>query len=98
MTRDQLLQSISELEAAANNMDEPDKTFKLSDIDQLKMELDGMALSDINARMAAISLPDINEMNSNIASAKDANNQHTQRVAAFNSAFQFITGVLKFVI
>lgn len=98
MTKEEILSKIAELEEAAKSMDEPDKTFKLSDIDQLKIELEGLAISDVAEKMRSISLPEIEQMDSNIAAAKDATAAHSQRVLAFNMAFEFIKGALGIII
>jgi len=95
ITTEQLLVKIQELKEAAESMTEPDKTFALSDIDGLQIQLESMALSDIAAKLNAISLPEIKEMDEEIAKAKNAMAEHQKRVDAFNFAFQLITKVLK---
>ncbi|MDH3597431.1 MAG: hypothetical protein OEU09_22315 [Rhodospirillales bacterium] len=91
MTREELEAEIQRLKHGAEGLDEPDKTFKLNDIAQLEIELQGMALADITAALRDITLPDLNEMKAQIDAAVDATKAHEQRVNAFNTAF----GLLK---
>lgn len=98
MDKQELLNKIESLEHAAEGFNEPDKTFMLDDVSRLKIQLEGMAISDIAAKMNAISLPKLDEMNANINAAKDANSSQSQRIEAFKSAFNFIKGVLGIVV
>ena len=75
-------------------MDEPDKTFKLDDISQIKISIDSMAVSDIAEKMQSIELPSLQEMDSNIDLAIQATSSHEQRVSAFNKAYGIIKGAI----
>ena len=86
------------LEQAAEGFNEPDKTFMLDDVSRLKIQLEGMAISDIVAKMNVISLPELGKMNANIQAAKNANSSQSQRVEAFKSAFNFIKSVIGIII
>ncbi|MBL6954339.1 MAG: hypothetical protein ISR50_17005 [Alphaproteobacteria bacterium] len=90
MTPEDLKTKIAELEAAAQGLGEPDKTFKLSDVAQLRIQLEGMALQDLTAKLNQMALPDIEAMNRKIADAKNATEDQQFRVDAFNTALNFI--------
>ncbi|MGR5159945.1 hypothetical protein [Vibrio owensii] len=94
MDKQALLKKISQLEQAAQQMDEPDKTFKLDDISQLKISIDRMAVSDIAEKMQSIELTSIKEIDSSIQLAKKATSSHIQRVSAFNIAYGIIKGAI----
>lgn len=94
MNKQELLNNISQLEQAAEEMDEPDKTFKLTDVSKLKISIEGMAISDIAQKMGSIDLPKIQEMDDNIQLAKQAISSHAQRVDAFNKAYEIIKGAI----
>ena len=98
MTKDEILEKIAVLNQAAENLEEPDKTLKLSNLDQLKIELLGMAISEIADKMQSITLSDIEEMEANIKVAKDAAVANSDRVAAFNRAYNFIKGTIGIVL
>ena len=95
MTRDELNAQIIELESAADGLEEPDKTFKLNELSILKIQLEGMALSDITAKLDNIHLPDVKEIEQKIADAKQATADHQTRVDALDSAFEKIKTVLR---
>lgn len=94
MTKDEILAKITELKEAAEGLDEPEKTFKLSDIDQLEIEVQGMAISDVADKMRTISLPALQDMDAAIQAARDATAAQAQRLAAFDKAYGFIKGAL----
>lgn len=94
MTKDEILEKIVVLRQAADSLEEPEKTFKLSDTDQLEIQLQGMAISDVADKMRSISLPDLEAMDANIQAASDATAAHSQRVSAFNRAYDFVKGAL----
>jgi len=98
MDENELLSKINELERVAKTLDEPEKTFKLCEISQLRIEAAGMAISDVAAKMKAISLPRIEEMDTQIAAAADATSAHSARVAAFDSAYRILKGFLGLVV
>lgn len=91
MTRDELNARIAVLKAAAEGLEEPDSTFKLNDIAALEIELEGLALDELVARLNRITLPDIRKMDQKIAAARQDNTDNQFRVDAFNTAF----GILK---
>ena len=95
MTTDQLLIKIEELQEATESMTEPDRTFALADIAKLQIELQSMALADIEAKLNAVPLPQIEEMDKEIEKAKNAMIEHQKRVKAFGIAFQIIKKGLK---
>ena len=94
MDKQELLNKISQLEQAAEEMDEPDKTFKLTDVSTLKISIEAMAISDIAQKMQSIDLPKINEMEDSIQLATQAISSNAQRVHAFNKAYGIIKGVI----
>ncbi|MBO9492419.1 hypothetical protein J7384_18805 [Endozoicomonas sp. G2_1] len=98
MNKQELLDKISQLEQAAEQLDEPDKTFKLTDASKLKIAIEGMAISDIAQKMQSIELPKIQEMESSIHLATQAINSNAQRVDAFNKAYGIIKGALSLAI
>ncbi len=90
MTKEELQNKIQELTEAANGLEEPDKTFALSDVDRLKIEVEGMALAEILQKLEQIKIPDLQEMDKQIKAAKDANNSATKRVDALNFALKLL--------
>jgi len=94
MTRKELDNKIRELTETADGLDEPDKTFKLNEVDRLKIEIEGMALQELRNKLEQIQLPDIEEMDEQIAAAKDATTAHKTRVDAFNAAIEILTAAL----
>ncbi len=91
MTREELKTKIQELTEAANGLAEPDKTFKLGEVDRLKIKLEGMALEELRQKLEQIQLPDLQQIDEQIAAAKDSTEAHQARVHAFNAAI----GILK---
>lgn len=98
MTRDELKTKINELKDVASSLAEPDKTFKLGEINQLEIELEGMALDEIRQKLDQISLPSVQEMDDLIDKAKKATEEHQSRVNAFNGAFSILKKALGIVI
>ena len=98
MTREELETEIGRLKQGAEGLDEPDKTFKLNDIAQLEIELQGMALADVTAALRDITLPDLNEMKAQIDAAVDATSAHERRVNAFNTAYGLLTKGLRLAV
>lgn len=98
MDKQALLNKIAQLEQAAQQMDEPDKTFKLDDISQLKIFIESMSISDITQKMQSIELPKIQEMDSSIQLAIKATATHLQRINAFNKAYGIIKGAINLVL
>lgn len=94
MDKQALLNKISQLEQAAQQMDEPDKTFTLDDISQIKISIASMSISDIAQKMQSLDLHSIQEMDSSIQLAIQATSTHSQRMRAFNNAY----GIIKVVI
>jgi len=98
MNKQELLDKIELLRQAAEGLDEPDKTFKLSDISILIIKLEALAISEITQKMNLISLPEISDMDAEIQAANNAINSHENRVLAFNNAFNFIKGAIGIVV
>lgn len=94
MTRDKLNQKIAALESAADTLQEPDRTLKTVEINTLKNQIDGLALSDIADKMATISTPTVAEIDKKIEAAKEAAKKATaaqnMRVDAINSVIGLI--------
>ncbi len=95
MTKEEIEAKIEELKESADDFEEPDRTFSLGKINQLEIELQGMALSEITALMASIELPEIESMEQQIQAASDATKEQSERVEAFNNAFDFLKGCLE---
>ncbi len=98
MDKNELQVKIDELERVANTLDGSQKKFKLIDISQLRMQIDSTAIADLVAKMQAISLPSIQQMDAQIAAARDATAAHSARVAAFDSAYGILKGFLDIVV
>ena len=90
MTRDELNQKIAALESAAGTLEEPDRSLTSVEINNLKNQIDGMALADIAAKMATITTPTVAEMDAKIKAAKDATAAQNMRVNAINSVIGLI--------
>jgi hypothetical protein len=91
MTKEELDQKIAALEGAAASLDFDQRT----DLRTLQNHLDGMALNDIAGKLATMQLPDIKELDSKIAAAKQATADRGKAVAAFNAALSIIGSALK---
>lgn len=98
MDKQELLTNIAQLQEAAEQMDEPEKTFKLTDVSILKISVEGMSISDIAQKMQSIELPKIQEMEEGIQLATQAVISHTARVNAFNKAYGIIKGAIELAI
>ena len=98
MTREELQDKIDELEEAAGSLDEPEKTFKLGEIDRLKIKIEGMALEDVLKELEKMELPAHTVIDEQIKKAKDAQEANETRVEAFNIAFSIIKTALKIII
>ncbi|MBN7818703.1 hypothetical protein [Bowmanella yangjiangensis] len=94
MNKQEILEKISQLEHSARKMNEPEKTFKLSDASKLKIAIEGMSISDIAQKIGSIDLPKIQEIEENISLAKQAKISHSQRVDAFNTVYGIIKDVI----
>lgn len=98
MTKEEIESKIAELKESVDDFSEPERTFKLSKINQLEIELQGMALSDIAALMSDIELPEIESMEQHIQAANDATKEQSERVEAFNKAYDLLEGALEIAI
>lgn len=98
MSKQELLNKIELLRQAAEGLDDPDKTFMLSDISILIIKLESFTLSEITQKMNSMSLPEISDMDTEIQVANNAINSHGNRVLAFNNAFSFIKRAFGIVI
>lgn len=98
MDKQDLLKKVSMLKQAAEDMDEPDKTFKLDDVSQMKIAIESMSISDIAQKMQQIDTPKIQEIDDSIQLALQATASHSQRVHAFNKAYGVIKGAIKLAI
>lgn len=98
MNKQELLNKVSELTQAAQQFEEPKKTFKLDDVSELKISIESMSVSDIAEKMRSIDLPSMQEMEDSIQKANEATNTHSQRVDAFNKAYSFIKGAIVMVV
>ncbi|MBK1887769.1 hypothetical protein [Marinobacter sp. DY40_1A1] len=98
MTKNELIEKINSMKSAAENMDEPEKTFSLSDIRQLEIEVMGMSVSSIAEKMQAVNLPSVHDMDSNIKNANNSTIEHSQRVGYLNSAISLVKEALNIVV
>ncbi|RUO25571.1 hypothetical protein CWE09_02220 [Aliidiomarina minuta] len=81
-----LMKKTAELEQAAEQMDEPARTFALDDISELKISIKSQSLEDIVQKMQGFQLPEFDEMDKNIELAKQATQDQAKRVDALNKA------------
>ena len=98
MNKQEILDKIEELNQAAEGLEGATRVFKLNDVSQLKITLEGMSIQDVADKMSSISLPDLSEMEEAIQEASDSIKSHDQRVAAFNKAFSFIKTSLSIIV
>ncbi len=98
MTKNELIEKINSMKSAAENMDEPEKTFSLNDIRQLEIEVLGMSVSSIAEKMQSVSLPNIYEMHIYIKNANTSTIEHSQRVRYLNSAISLVKEALNIVV
>lgn len=98
MTIDELKRMIAELKLAAASLAEPERTFKLQEVGRLEMKIESMALDDVAAKMAAISLPDQRQIDEQIAAAKQALKDHASRLAAIDTALGIVKTALGILI
>lgn len=90
MNRQELMEKIEALEEAASGLEGAARIFKGNDIKQLKIQIEGMAIDDIESKMSQIELPDLEDMDKAIQEASDAIKSQNDRVAAFDKAYSFI--------
>jgi hypothetical protein len=98
MDKQELLANVAQLQEASEQMDEPEKTFKLTDVSILKISIEGMSISDIAQKMQSIELPKIQEMEESIQLATQAVTSHAARVNAFNKAYGIIKSAIELAI
>lgn len=98
MNKQQLINKIEELRQAANGFEGATKAFKLSEISVLNIQIEGMEIHDIAAKMNSITLPDLASMDVAIENAASAIKSQQQRVHAFEQAYSFIKTALGMVI
>lgn len=89
MTEQELINKIVELEKAAGD----DSMMRIR-INKLKIKLEGNILSEVVAKMNSISLTDIAQLDVQIQQANNAQLVHDKRVSAFNSAYNFLKGII----
>lgn len=98
MDKQTLLHNVLLLRQAAEKIDEPEKTFKLDDVSQLKIAIESMAISDIAQKMQQIDTPGKQVIDDSIQLALQANLSQSQRLDAFNKAYGVIKAVMKLAV
>jgi len=71
MTEHELELKLLSLTKLAENMPEPDRTFKLNEIDQLKIQLQGTALNELRTKLEQVTLIDNHAIDKKIVAAKE---------------------------
>jgi hypothetical protein len=94
MLQQQLELKILALTQLAKSMDEPDRTFKLNEIDQLTMQLQGLAFSDLNAKLAQVKLTDIQTIDEKITAVQQSASIQKSTVEVFDFSLTLIKTAL----
>ncbi len=94
MTEQELKARIADLKMLAETLEEPEKTLRLNEINMLKMEIEGMALDDLNSRLEKIKLADIQIMDAEIAAAKEAVSIQQKVIKAFDVGIKIVKTAL----
>lgn len=94
MDKQAIMNKIEDLKIASDNLDEPEHTLLSGEIRRLKIKLEGMAISEITAKMDAISFPSISQIDNLIKEAKDAENSQSKRIGAIKVVVDMFKEVL----
>ena len=84
MTREELKRNMSALTRLAESLSEPEKTFKLTEIDLLTIQLQGMALHDLHDNLKKVKLIDIEQIDHVIRRAQYAHQNQDFALKTFN--------------
>ena len=98
MNKEELLEKIDNLKQVAETLEGNTRVYKLNDISQLKIEIEGMSIEDIATKMSSISLPDISQMQESIQEASSSITSQDNKISAFNTAYGIIKTALNIII
>ena len=95
MTRKELELNILVLTDLAKTMDEPDRTFKLNEIDTLNIQLQGISLSDLKSKLERVTLVDTQAIDEEITAVERANKTQETVVETFDFGVKLIKTALR---
>ncbi len=98
MTKQEMKDRINELRAAAETLTGSDRSDAITEIATLKIQMRGMALGELRAKLDAISLPNLEELDQKIQQAKNAGHAQQMRVAAINQGLRIVRSLLGIVV
>ena len=95
MTEKELELNILALTKLAKTMDEPDRTFKLNEIDALNIQLQGVSLSDLKSKLEQVTLVDNQAIDEEITAVEKANKTQETIVETFDFGVKLIKTALR---
>jgi len=95
MTEKELELNILELIELAKSMDEPDRTFKLNEIDALKIQLQGVSLSDLKSKLEQVTLIKPQVINKDITAVERATKTQKAVLKTFDFGIKLIKTALR---
>ncbi|MDQ7090173.1 MAG: hypothetical protein Q9M50_05940 [Methylococcales bacterium] len=94
MTKNELELNIVTLTQLAQKMPEPDRTFKLGEIDELAIQLQGVALNDLKSRLDKVNLTELETIDHQISATKNRSESQESTVEAFDFGMMLIKKAL----
>ncbi len=95
MTEKELELNILELIELAKSMDEPDRTFKLNEIDALKIQLQGVSLSALKSKLKQVNLVEPQVIDKDITAVERAAKTQKAVVETFDFSVKLIKTALR---
>jgi len=95
MTEKELELNILALTELAKTMDEPDRTFKLNEIDALNIQLQGISLSDLKSKLEQVTLIDTQDISKKITAVEKENKTQERIVKTFDFGVKLIKTALR---
>ncbi len=95
MTEKELELNILELIELAKSMDEPDRTFKLNEIDALKIQLQGVSLSALKSKLKQVNLVEPQVIDKDITAVERAAKTQKAVVETFDFGVKLIKTALR---
>jgi hypothetical protein len=95
MTEKELELNILALTKLAKSMNEPDRTFKLNEIDALNIQLQGIRLSDLKVKLEQVTFVDPQVINKGIIAVERATKTQKTMVETFDFGVKLIKTALR---
>ena len=95
MTEKELELNILALTELAKTINEPDRTFKLNEIDALNIQLQGVSLSYLKSKLEQVTLVESQAIDEEITAVEKANKTQKTVVETFDFGVKLIKTILK---